>query len=81
MRPVAASLVLALAGVARGDCPDTKASCVLQREATERLLAGDYAAAAERFRASIASEPSARAYLGYAQAVEGLDGFQHVVAS
>jgi hypothetical protein len=72
MRPAAASLVLALAGVARGDCPDSKASCVLQREATERLLAGDYAAAAERFRASIASEPSARAYLGYAQAVEGL---------
>jgi hypothetical protein len=72
MRTLIVLAVLALALPARADCPQTQASCAFQAEGIELLVDGQYAKAEEKFAASIAAEPSARAYLGYAQAVEGL---------
>jgi hypothetical protein len=65
-------VVLLAVGVARANCPDQRASCVLHEEGVALFLEGKHQAAAEKFAAAIAAEPSARSYLGYAQAVEAL---------
>ncbi len=67
-----AAAVALQASLARADCPDKKVSCVLHEEGVALLLAGKYLDAAGKFASSIAVEPTARSYLGYAQAVEGL---------
>lgn len=75
MRRKLAGAVLAClvaASSAWADCPEATAVCTLQAEGAKLLLAGQFAEAAERFKASIAVAPTARAYLGYAQALEGL---------
>jgi hypothetical protein len=64
--------VLLAIGVARANCPDQRASCLLHEEGVALLLEGKHQLAATKFLAAIAAEPSARSYLGYAQAVEGL---------
>lgn len=66
-------LLVALAGIAHADeCPETQAGCALQAEGARLLLDGQFRDAATKFTASIAAAPSARAYLGYSQALEGL---------
>ena len=66
-------LVLLAAGVARaGSCPDQRASCVLHEEGVALFLEGKHQLAADKFAAALAAEPTARSYLGYAQAVEAL---------
>ena len=55
-----------------GTCPDRRASCVLHEEGVTLLMEGKHEAAAAKFAAAIAAEPTARSYLGYAQAVESL---------
>ncbi len=67
-----ASFALGIAGTAEAACPDQRASCVLHEEAVGLLMAGKFAEAAQKFSASLAAEPTARSYLGYAQSVEGL---------
>ena len=67
-----ASMLLAGVQVATAACPDRRASCVLHEEGVALFLEKKYDLAAAKFVASIAAEPTARAYLGYAQAVEGL---------
>src|SRR5215203_4105597 len=64
--------VMLAVGVARANCPDQRASCVLHEEGVALLLEGKHQLAATKFLAAIAAEPSARSYLGYAQAVEAL---------
>jgi len=65
---------MAVVGVrhARADCTDSDVGCMLQEEARALFAAGRFDDAAAKFKASIAAQPSARAYLGYAQAVEAL---------
>lgn len=63
---------LVAAGDARANCPDKRASCVLHEEGVALFLDGKNAEAAAKFAAAIAAEPTARSYLGYAQAVEAL---------
>jgi len=75
-RPRAAVLVAALCAAARiahAECPEgtPQAACVLHEEGVAALTAARYDEAATKFRAAIASSPSARSYLGYSQAVEG----------
>jgi len=66
-------LILLLAiGVAHANCPDQRASCVLHEEGVALFLEGKNDLAAAKFAAAVAAEPSARSYLGYAQAVEAL---------
>jgi hypothetical protein len=64
--------VLLAVGAARANCPDQAASCVLHEEGVALLLEGKHQQAATKFSAALAAEPSARSYLGYAQAVEAL---------
>ncbi|MGE0870016.1 MAG: hypothetical protein AB7P03_15740 [Kofleriaceae bacterium] len=65
--------MVAIAGAtAHATCPDQRASCVLHEEGKAFLLSGKYLDAATKFASSIAAEPTARSYLGYSQAVEGL---------
>ncbi|MGE0545968.1 MAG: hypothetical protein AB7O24_18580 [Kofleriaceae bacterium] len=70
----AATIVtVAIAGTsAHAACPDKRASCVLHEEGKALLLSGKFLDAATKFASSIAAEPTARAYLGYSQSVEGL---------
>jgi len=75
-RPRAVVLVAALCAAARiahAECPEgtPQAACVLHEEGVAALTAARYDEAATKFRAAIASSPSARSYLGYSQAVEG----------
>jgi hypothetical protein len=65
-------ILLAAAGVAEAACPDKRASCVLHEEGVALFLEKNYEEAAKKFAAAIAAEPTARSYLGYAQAVESL---------
>lgn len=66
-------VVLLAAGVARaGNCPEQRASCVLHEEGVTLFLEGKHALAAAKFAAALGAEPTARSYLGYAQAVEAL---------
>jgi hypothetical protein len=66
-------VVLLAAGLARaGNCPDQRASCVLHEEGVTLFLEGKHQLAAAKFAAALAAEPTARSYLGYAQAVEAL---------
>src|SRR5438045_1090283 len=64
--------VLLFVGAARAECPDQRASCVLHEEGVELFLQGKNQEAAGKFAAAIAAEPTARSYLGYAQALEAL---------
>jgi len=64
--------VLLAVGAARASCPDQRASCVLHEEGVALFVEGKHQLAAAKFAAAIAAEPSARSYLGYAQAVEAL---------
>jgi hypothetical protein len=67
--------VLVIALAARGadaGCPDRRASCILHEEGVALFLEGKHEEAAAKFAAAIAAEPTARSYLGYAQAVEAL---------
>jgi hypothetical protein len=65
--------VLLLVGVASANnCPDQRASCVLHEEGVALLLEGKHQQAAVKFSAALGAEPSARSYLGHAQAVEAL---------
>lgn len=70
---LAAVVVLAGVRTAAADCPPSDVVCVLQKEGTDALVAKDFSTARTKFDASIATQPSARAYLGRAQAVAGLD--------
>jgi len=63
------AVLAVLARVAAADCDD-QADCILREEATKLFKDGKYAEAAEKFKASAAAKPTARAYLGYAQALE-----------
>jgi hypothetical protein len=65
-------VLLAGAGTADAACPDKRASCVLHEEGVTLFLEGKHDQAAAKFAAAIAAEPTARSYLGYAQAVEAL---------
>lgn len=65
-------LVVLATGVARANCPDQRASCVLHEEGVALFLEGKHALAAAKFAAALGAEPTARSYLGYAQAVEAL---------
>ncbi len=65
-------IVLAAKG-AEAACPDRRASCVLHEEGVALFLEKNYEEAAKKFAAAIAAEPTARSYLGYAQAVENLN--------
>jgi tetratricopeptide (TPR) repeat protein len=69
---VGLGLVAALAGPAHAACPDKRASCILHEEGVALFLEKQYEEAAKKFAAAIAAEPTARSYLGYAQAVENL---------
>src|SRR5688500_5567157 len=60
------------ATAAHAACPDKRASCVLHEEGVALFLEGKHEQAASTFAAAIAAEPTARSYLGYAQAVEAL---------
>jgi hypothetical protein len=71
MRPVAIAAILAVAAPAAAECPDRAASCMLHEEGVALLVAGKYGEAVGKFKASIAAGATARAYLGYAQALEG----------
>jgi hypothetical protein len=77
MSPMTRALLVAcalLAGtqIASAACPDKRASCVLHEEGVALFIDKKFDLAAAKFAASIAAEPTARSYLGYAQAVEGL---------
>jgi hypothetical protein len=65
--------ILLAAKVASAACPDKRASCVLHEEGVALFLEKNYEEAAKKFAAAIAAEPTARSYLGYAQAVEALN--------
>lgn len=67
-----ACMLLAGTQLATAACPDKRASCVLHEEGVALFLDKKFDLAAAKFAASIAAEPTARSYLGYAQAVEGL---------
>ena len=64
--------ILLAAKIAVAACPDKRASCVLHEEGVALFLEKNYEEAAKKFAAAIAAEPTARSYLGYAQAVEAL---------
>jgi hypothetical protein len=70
MRAVAIAVILAAAPAA-AECPDHAANCVLHEEGVALLVAGKYGEAVVKFKASISAGATARAYLGYAQALEG----------
>ena len=65
--------ILLAAKVASAACPDKRAGCVLHEEGVTLFLEKNYEEAAKKFAAAIAAEPTARSYLGYAQAVEALN--------
>jgi hypothetical protein len=65
-------VTIGFAGTAAASCPDRRASCVLHEEGVALFLDNKFEAAAAKFAAAIAAEPTARSYLGYAQAVESL---------
>jgi len=69
---VVVGVLLGIAGTAEANCPDKRASCVLHEEGVQLFLDKNYDEAAKKFAAAIAAEPTARSYLGYAQAVESL---------
>jgi hypothetical protein len=69
---IALVMVVCAAGTARAACPDKRASCVLHEEGVALFMDGKNDLAAAKFAAAIAAEPTARSYLGYAQAVESL---------
>jgi hypothetical protein len=66
-------LACALASArARADCPTQAAACLLDEEGVALLAHKQYTEAAAKFEASITAGPSARAELGYAQALDAL---------
>jgi hypothetical protein len=67
---VALALVV-LAGPAHAACPDGAANCLLHEEGVKLLTSAKFEEAAAKFQASLAAGPTARAALGYAQAIEG----------
>ncbi len=73
MRLATLVCIILAAKVASAACPDKRASCVLHEEGVTLFLEKNYEEAAKKFAAAIAAEPSARSYLGYAQAVEALN--------
>ena len=73
MRLASILCILLAAKVASAACPDKRASCVLHEEGVALFLEKNYEEAAKKFAAAIAAEPTARSYLGYAQAVEALN--------
>ena len=64
--------IVVIATTAHAACPDKRASCILHEEGVALFLEGKHQEAAAKFSAAIAAEPTARSYLGYAQAVESL---------
>lgn len=73
VRLALAALIVAFAAApANAACPDRRASCILHEEGVALFLGGKHKEAAAKFAAAIAAEPTARSYLGYAQAVEAL---------
>jgi hypothetical protein len=72
LRTVVFLVALATATSAHAACPDRRASCVLHEEGVALFLEGKHELAAAKFAAAISAEPTARSYLGYAQAVEAL---------
>ena len=73
MRLATILAILLAAKAASAACPDKRASCVLHEEGVALFLEKNYEEAAKKFAAAIAAEPTARSYLGYAQAVEALN--------
>jgi len=63
--------VALLATPAWATCPDGAANCLLHEEGVTLLTSGKFEEAAAKFQASLAAGPTARAALGYAQAIEG----------
>jgi hypothetical protein len=71
-RALAVALVLsAAADPAFAACPTGQANCLLHEEGVDLLRNGKFDEAAAKFQASLAAGPTARAALGYAQAIEG----------
>jgi hypothetical protein len=70
-RASVAALLLLVAEPAFAACPDNQANCLLHEEGVALLGAGKFEEAASKFQASLASGATARAALGYAQAIEG----------
>ncbi|MBX3161206.1 MAG: hypothetical protein KF773_34915 [Deltaproteobacteria bacterium] len=64
-------LVAAAATRAHAACPDGRANCLLHEEGVALLTSGKFEEAAAKFQASLAAGATARAALGYAQAIEG----------
>ncbi len=73
MRLATILCIILASKVASAACPDKRASCVLHEEGVTLFLEKNYEEAAKKFAAAIAAEPTARSYLGYAQAVEALN--------
>lgn len=72
MTTLRALAVLAFAtGTAHATCPDGAANCLLHEEGVALLTTGKFEEASAKFQASLAAGPTARAALGYAQAIEG----------
>jgi len=57
---------------AYADCPPTLAECLFQEQGSDALAARRFDDARAKFSASVAARPTARGYLGLAQALEGL---------
>ncbi|HEU0035470.1 MAG TPA: hypothetical protein VFQ53_32895 [Kofleriaceae bacterium] len=66
------AMLVGSASLASASCPDKRASCILHEEGVALFLEGKHEQAAAKFAAAIAAEPTARSYLGYAQAVEAM---------
>jgi hypothetical protein len=71
MRVALALVLLGTVGTAHAACPDGQANCLLHEEGVVLLTSGKFEEAAAKFQASLAAGPTARAALGYAQAIEG----------
>jgi hypothetical protein len=69
----ALALVSLLASVARAECPESDAGCILEKEGAEAIGAKDWVRARAKFNASLANAPSVRAYLGLATADNALN--------
>jgi len=68
---IAVVLLVAASATAWATCPDGAANCLLHEEGVTLLTSGKFEEAAAKFQASLAAGPTARAALGYAQAIEG----------
>src|SRR5690349_10498761 len=66
------ALAISTRAASASECAEGQAICLLQEEGARLFVAGDFAGAAAKFKASLTAIPSARAYLGYAQSLEGL---------